>query len=145
LGGYNRTAKCQLCYDYGHTAQQCSQLATHNLQANANLAFNNAPITAHVTWFPDTGANHHVTPDLASMTSSEPYCGNDYLHVGDGKGLTISNIAHSKIRSPKRTFTLSNIYMCLTLKNLYFLFKSFVLRIMCFLNFIHLYFMLRTS
>ena len=145
LGGYNRTAKCQLCYDYGHTAQQCSQLATHNLQANANLAFNNAPITAPVTWFPDTGANHHVTPDLASMTSSEPYCGNDHLHVGDGKGLTISNIAHSKIRSPKRTFTLSNIYMCLTLKNLYFLFKSFVLRIMCFLNFIHFYFMLRTS
>jgi histone deacetylase 1/2 len=43
------------------------------------------------------------------MTSSEPYLGNDYLHVGDGKGLVISNIAHSKIHSPKRTFTLSNI------------------------------------
>ena len=84
-------------------------MATHNLQANANLAFNNAPITSPITWFPDTGANHHVTPDLASMTSSEPYCGNDHLHVGDGKGLTISNIAHSKIRSPKCTFTLSNI------------------------------------
>jgi hypothetical protein len=35
--------------------------------------------------------------------------GNDHLHVGDGKGLTISNITHSKIRSPKHTFTLSNI------------------------------------
>ena len=109
MGGYNRTAKCQLCYEYEHTTQQCSQLATHNLQANANLAFNNAPIIAPVTWFPDIGANYHVTPDLTSMTSSEPYCGNDHLYVGDGKGLTISNIAHSKIRSPKRTFTLSNI------------------------------------
>ncbi|XP_073268322.1 uncharacterized protein [Populus alba] len=95
-GGYNRTTKCQLCYDYGHTAQQCSQLATHNLQANANLAFNTAPITAPVTWFPDTGANHHVTPDLASMTSSEPYCGNDNLHVGDGKSsrLTLKTTGH---------------------------------------------------
>ena len=84
-------------------------MATHNLQANANLAFNNAPITAFVTWFPNTDANHHVTSDLVSMTSLEPYRGNDHLHVGDGMGLTISNIAYSKIHSPKHTFTLSNI------------------------------------
>jgi histone deacetylase 1/2 len=84
-------------------------LANHPLQANANLTFNNAPATSPITWFPDTGANHHVTPDIASMTNSEPYLGNDHLHVGDGKGLVISNIAHSKIHSPKRTFTLSNI------------------------------------
>jgi histone deacetylase 1/2 len=109
FSGYNRSVKCELCYKYGHTAQQCSQLANHPLQANANLAFNTTPATSPVTWFPDTGANHHVTPDIASMTSSEPYLGNDYLHVGDGKGLVISNIAHSKIHSPKRTFTLSNI------------------------------------
>jgi len=69
-------------------------LANHHLQANVNLAFNNAPITSLVTWFLDTGANHHVTPDLASLTSSEPYLGNDHLHVGDGKGLVISNIVH---------------------------------------------------
>jgi hypothetical protein len=29
--------------------------------------------------------------------------------IGDGKGLVISNIAHSKIRSLNRMFTLSNI------------------------------------
>jgi hypothetical protein len=82
--GYNRNVKCQLCYEYGHTAQQCSRLATHPLQANANLVFNNAFTTTLVTWFPDTGGNHHVTPDLVSMTSSKPYLGNDHLHVGDG-------------------------------------------------------------
>ena len=43
------------------------------------------------------------------MTSSETYCGNDHLNVGNGKSLTISNIAYSKIHSPKHTFTLSNI------------------------------------
>jgi len=84
-------------------------LANHPFQANANLTFNNAPATSPITWFPDTGANHHVTLDNASMTSSEPYLGNDHLHVGDGKGLVISNIAHFKIHSSKRTFTLSNI------------------------------------
>ena len=24
--GYNRNVKCQLCYEYGHTVQQCSRL-----------------------------------------------------------------------------------------------------------------------
>jgi len=116
FGGSHRTIKCQLCYDYGHTAQQCSQLSTHHVQANANLAFNTAPTTSLVTWFPDTGANHHVTPDLVSMTSSEPYLGNDHLHVSDGKGLVIFNIAHSHIQSPKHTFTLSNILHVPTIK-----------------------------
>jgi hypothetical protein len=36
--------------------------------------------------FPDTGANQHVTLNLATLTDSAPYFGNDHLHVGDGKG-----------------------------------------------------------
>jgi hypothetical protein len=50
-----------------------------------------------------------MTPGLMSMMSSEHYLDNDHLHVCDGKGLVISNIAHSHIRSPKCIFTLSNI------------------------------------
>ena len=50
FGGYIRIVKCQLCYEYGHTAQQCSQLATYPLQANVNLTFNNAPTTTLLTW-----------------------------------------------------------------------------------------------
>jgi hypothetical protein len=47
---------------------------------------------------------------------------------------------HPNTRLPYPIF-----YMCLTLKNLYFLFKIFVLRITCFLNFTPSYFILRTS
>ena len=50
-----------------------------------------------------------MTPDLANMTSLEPYLGSDQLHVGDGKGLVISHIAQSKLYTPKHTFTLSNV------------------------------------
>ena len=53
--------------------------------------------------------NQHITPDLATLSNSAPYLGNDHLHVGDGKGLSISHIGHTMLRSPKRTFTLSNI------------------------------------
>jgi len=78
-------------------------------QASANLFFSDASTANPVTWFPDTGANQHVTPDIASMTHADPYLGNDQLYVSDGKGLIISNTAHKILHTPKRTFTLSNI------------------------------------
>jgi histone deacetylase 1/2 len=43
------------------------------------------------------------------LTASEPYNGNDNLHVGDGKGLSISHIGHTKLYNPHRSFTLSNV------------------------------------
>jgi histone deacetylase 1/2 len=69
----------------------------------------NLSSTGSVDWFPDTGANQHVTPDLATLTASEPYLGNDNLHVGDIKGLPISHLGHTKIYTPHRSFTLSNV------------------------------------
>jgi len=100
---------CQLCQNFGHTAPQCSHLQQrgYGQQHSANLALHNSTGTAD--WFPDTGANQHVTPDLATLTASEPYNGNDNLHVGDGKGLSISHIGHTKIYNPHRSFTLSNV------------------------------------
>ncbi|XP_019182116.1 PREDICTED: uncharacterized protein LOC109177257 [Ipomoea nil] len=49
---------------------------------------NNGPIT----WIPNTGATNHVTPDIAALSTSEEYTGNDTLRVGDGKTLSISCI-----------------------------------------------------
>ena len=69
----------------------------------------NLSSTGFVDWFPDTDANQHVTPDLATLTTSELYLGNDNLHVGDGKGLPISHIGYTKIYTPHRSFTLSNV------------------------------------
>jgi len=137
--------KCQLCYSLGHSAQQCPQLSNHNSQANANLVCNTQSENTHITWFPDTVANQHVTPDIANMASSEPYTGTDQLHVGDGKGLAISHIAHSKIHAPKRTFTLSNIIHIPHIKKPLLSVQNFYLENNVFLNSILLCFMLRTS
>ena len=43
------------------------------------------------------------------MTNTKPYLGNDQLHVGNGKGLVISNTAHTTLHILKRTFILSNV------------------------------------
>jgi hypothetical protein len=100
---------CQLCQAFRHIAPQCSQLQQHGYgqQHSVNLALHNPAGTAE--WFPDTGANQHVTPDLATLTASEPYNGNDNLHVGDGKGLPISHIGHTKLYTPHHSFNLSNV------------------------------------
>jgi len=81
----------------------------HGNQASTNLSFSDASTTNFVIWFPYTGANQNVTPDIVGMTHVKPYLGNDQLYVGDGKGLIISNTAHNILHTPKQTFTLSNI------------------------------------
>jgi len=71
----------------------------------------NLSSTGFVDWFSDIGANQHVTHDLATLTASEPYFGNDNLHVGDGKTLPISHLGHTKVYTPHRSFTLSNVLL----------------------------------
>lgn len=41
------------------------------------------------SWFPDTGASHHATPDLTTLGRNDDCNGNDKLVVGSGKGLPI--------------------------------------------------------
>ncbi|GAA0166774.1 hypothetical protein LIER_40253 [Lithospermum erythrorhizon] len=43
--------------------------------SSATPLFGDASITA--SWIPDTGASHHITPDLASIQNPEPYHGPD--------------------------------------------------------------------
>ncbi|XP_073261726.1 uncharacterized protein [Populus alba] len=81
-GQWSGHVRCQLCSTPGHSALQCYQFRSSTQQPSAHLAVAND--SAATTWFPDTGANQHVTPDLATLTDSAPYLGNDFLHVGDG-------------------------------------------------------------
>jgi hypothetical protein len=78
------------------------------------------------------------------MTHVEPYLGNDQLHVGDGKGLVISNTAYNLLHTPKRVFTLSNILHVPHIKKKnYYMFNNFIMKIMSFLSFILLFSMSR--
>ncbi|RWR95948.1 GATA zinc finger domain-containing protein 14-like protein isoform X1 [Cinnamomum micranthum f. kanehirae] len=38
------------------------------------------------TWYSDTGATHHITPDLGNLSIHSPYHGSDNVHVGNGQG-----------------------------------------------------------
>ena len=88
---------------------QCSQLRSHGQQSTANLDLGNGSSPNIVDWLPDTRVNQHVTSDLATLIGFEPYLSNDHLHVGDDKDISMFNIRHTMLHTPKHTFTLSNI------------------------------------
>ncbi|XP_071716692.1 uncharacterized protein [Rutidosis leptorrhynchoides] len=102
---------CHRC-GIGHIPSQCPNRDPSTIRARPTANFvdsRNFSTAASNAWFPNTGANSHVTPDLASMDNSEAYHGNDALHVGNGMGLPILHIGSSKIYSPLKTFSISNI------------------------------------
>lgn len=60
-------------------------------------------------WIPDTRATNHATPDIAALSTSEEYTGDDTLRVGDGKGLHISRVGHASFITPSRVFKMYDI------------------------------------
>ena len=44
-----------------------------------------------ITWFIDSGATNHVTPDPGNMSQSTEYMGKEHLTVGNGNSLPITH------------------------------------------------------
>ncbi|XP_019176902.1 PREDICTED: uncharacterized protein LOC109172209 [Ipomoea nil] len=112
-GGGGGSPRCQICRCHGHTAVYFSK--RYNTQPPA-------PSQAHVattgddgagsaleTWFPDTGATAHATPDSGMIDQAEEYTRGDVLRVGNGTGLGISSVGHAFIPSVSKNLKLSNI------------------------------------
>lgn len=48
----------------------------------------------------DSGATHHLTPDLNNLQHSTPYFGTKQVVIGNGKSLPILNIGSKSLCSP---------------------------------------------
>lgn len=60
-------------------------------------------------WYFDSGASHHVTPDLANLSINSEYNGDDQLVVGNGIPLNISHIGSKVLSASPKSVKLSNI------------------------------------
>ena len=49
------------------------------------------------TWYLDSGATHHTTPNSPALTSKSAYTGPGGLQVGNGTSLPISHIGNSVV------------------------------------------------
>lgn len=68
-----------------HNQNNCPPARDNHNQQSANYASYRPDLINSTSWFPDTGANSHVTPDLASLDAASTYTGYDSLGVGNGQ------------------------------------------------------------
>lgn len=52
------------------------------------------------SWYPDSGASHHMTNGSQNLSQGATYTGSDHVLMGNGQGLHISSVGCSKFQSP---------------------------------------------
>ena len=131
------TPRCQLCFKHGHQVIDCYErfnrefvqppwqatpttCRNSNPTPQANVATTNEilhPIAN--TWYPDSGASHHVTSNSNNIQNQAAYTGQDQLYIGNGQGMEILSTCNSVISSQHKSFALKNIlYVHAITKNL---------------------------
>uniref|UniRef100_A0A2N9EM64 Uncharacterized protein n=1 Tax=Fagus sylvatica TaxID=28930 RepID=A0A2N9EM64_FAGSY len=107
---------CQIYFKVGHTASACWHRFEQQYQAPmASQPGSQAFVAAtspsiDQVWYPDTGANNHLTADLSHLNlNAEQYTGSDQVHIGNGEGLHIHHIGSSILCSATHEFFLKHI------------------------------------
>ncbi|KAL5705543.1 hypothetical protein ACHQM5_023836 [Ranunculus cassubicifolius] len=85
---------CQLCDKPGHYARTCRSYSISLSQQDdlptAFSAMNMSHAPYDPTWFPDTGATHHMTADDSMFLNRQDYTGTDQVTVANGTSLPIT-------------------------------------------------------
>ena len=116
-GSYSNTSSSrsfyQICLKVGHTAPTCWHRFEQNYQAQPGQSQAFVAATSSSVdpiWYPDTGANNHLTSDLSNLNLNvENYNGQDQVHISNGQGLHIHHIGSSILCSSSHDFFLKNI------------------------------------
>lgn len=56
-------------------------------------------MSSSASWYPDSGATHHISNDLSNLNSSTEYHGGTQLQLGNGVGVKIANIGQLNVTS----------------------------------------------
>jgi hypothetical protein len=105
---------CQICLKIGHTAPACWHRFEQHYQppnGSSTQAFvATTPTSIDQVWYPDTGANNHMTADFSNLNlNADYYTGQDQVRIGNGQGLHIHHIGSSILYSSTKDFFLKNI------------------------------------
>lgn len=52
------------------------------------------------TWYPDSGATHHLTADIANLAQRSDLCGANQIFKCNGQGLSILSVGSTSFSSP---------------------------------------------
>ena len=62
------------------------------------------------TWYPDTGATHHMTSSPSNFQNQQPYQGNNSVFLGNGDSLSISHTGSLPLPLGSHKFSLQNVF-----------------------------------
>jgi hypothetical protein len=106
---------CQVCHKIGHVALQCyhrfnnSYTMDNTPQMQALLATQQQVMDPN--WYPDSGATHHLTHDLANLNvCADEYSGSEQIRVGNGTSLPIKHVGTTQLSTPTHSFRLNNVF-----------------------------------
>lgn len=60
-------------------------------------------------YYSDTGAKDHITVELEKLSMKDKYHSSDKVHVANGSGMKIDQIAHSIVYTPNRDLVLNDV------------------------------------
>ncbi|KAG8492721.1 hypothetical protein CXB51_010467 [Gossypium anomalum] len=95
--------QCQLCGRIGHT--EPSTLTSDGPKPEQHLL---SSLNTN-TWYPDSGASHHVTNDLDNLKDTAPYTGNHKLYMGNGLPVPVAHVGSGHFTAASRVFHLKNV------------------------------------
>ena len=98
--------------EYAQVHDNTYQVNNNSLKATTASASS----VADPSWYIDSGATNHITPDINNLSTSHEYRGTMKLAVGNGHTLPISRIGHLEIISNAESGSILSskiFYMCL--------------------------------
>uniref|UniRef100_A0A1S3XNS2 Uncharacterized protein n=1 Tax=Nicotiana tabacum TaxID=4097 RepID=A0A1S3XNS2_TOBAC len=104
----NVTLYCQLCYAPHHTARDCPSLNSKAFVSDTSSNYS-CSSPGDASWFVDSGASSHMTPNASNLSSITPYNGSDRVVVGNGTQLPISYTGHGIFFTSDSLFSLRDI------------------------------------
>ncbi|KAI9185046.1 hypothetical protein LWI28_003659 [Acer negundo] len=103
---------CQVCTKPGHGALTCRHRANFSYQPDdlpsVFSSMNLSNQSYDPTWFPDTGATHHMTADDSNFINRKDYLGPDQVTVENGASLPILGTGNMPLFISSSTFDLKN-------------------------------------
>ncbi|KAM1422622.1 hypothetical protein ACFX2I_004733 [Malus domestica] len=112
----NYVVECQICGKRGHSALDCYQRSNYSYQGqlppsslSAMQAQQTTPFVPQDAWIVDSGASHHMTADVNSLTHVTPFEGSDKITIGNGTDLSIQNIGSTTLQTNNHSLILNKV------------------------------------
>ena len=107
---------CPTCPTSQHNAAHCPHRyggpESFSPFAGSQVAYYQDPNT----WFPDTGATHHMTGDPNALPHPQPYRGPNFVQLGNGDSLNITSTGTIPISLNSIPFSLRNVFLVPSLR-----------------------------